>query len=382
MSLTRPPRALIAPCSFKGSLSPSQAARAISRGFTSAIPDASLDLCPLADGGEGTLSVLADCLGAELLRATVRDPLGRATTAQWGWLAEKRTAIIESAQAVGLPLVASHLRDPMRATSHGVAELVQAALDAKARTIWVGLGGSATVDGGVGMLQALGARFFDTANVEIPRRRLTLTWAQSVDLSGLDPRLAEVELLALCDIGGPLLGQRGARLYMPQKGASAAQCDELEWGLKRLADTLQRETGRDVSACSGAGAAGGLGSAFAALGARLVSGTSFVFEAVEIRRRLADCDWVFGGEGRIDEQTLEGKPILALARLAKELDKPFVAMCGSRAGNLAELHGEGLTAALTILPGPTDEGGALNTAADNLERSTYEAARMGFRLRT
>jgi glycerate kinase len=308
------------------------------------------------------LEVLGRALGAELRTARVDDPLGRPVEAVWGWLPERRLAILESAQAVGLPRLRPEERDPVRADTRGVGQLVLEALAAGAQTLWVGLGGSATADAGAGMLQALGARWSPESG--------------ELEVSGLDARLGRTQIVALCDVLGPLLGPRGARLYLPQKGATPEQLDALERRLARLADAAERVSGGRVRDRPGAAAAGGLGAAFAMLGARLVSGTELVFEVVRLRSRLEACDAVIGGEGRLDEQTLEGKPLFSLARLTRELGRPLIALCGSRAADLSALHAAGVTAAFPIGSGPATEPEALAGARLDLERTAEQIGRL------
>ncbi|MFB6286632.1 MAG: glycerate kinase, partial [Candidatus Bipolaricaulia bacterium] len=284
-------RVLIAPAPFKGSLSSIAAADAIARGLRAGWPDAELSTTPLADGGEGTLHVLHSARDGTLERVTVTDPFGRAIEAQLGWL-PGAIAVVEMAQAAGLALMTDEERDPMRASTHGVGESIRKALDGGAREIWIGLGGSATVDGGLGMLQALGAQLLDDAGRPVSGGGQGLRDLASVDLSTLDARLSRTPLKALCDVDSPLLGPQGAQLYMLQKGATTEQCEELASGLARFADLVERDLAGDVRDVAGAGAAGGLGAALTLLGADLVSGSRFVMDALDLDRKLASCDLV------------------------------------------------------------------------------------------
>ncbi len=379
-------RVLIAPTAFKGSLSPLAAAGAIARGLRAALPDsAELVERPLADGGDGTLEVLLHALGGHTRSARVRDPLGREVEAEFGLLETEgqhgRVAVVEMARAAGLARLKPEERDPLRASTYGVGQLVRAALDAQAGEIWLGLGGSATVDGGAGFLKALGAKLLDARGREIPEGGAGLSRLARLDLSTLDPRLRRVRLVALLDVRNPLLGPRGARLYMPQKGATPEQCDALERALARFAEVAHRDLGVDVRGPPGAGAAGGLGAALALLGAELVPGSAFIAEKLGLRSLVQGCDWVIGGEGRVDEQTLEGKALAVLAELAQEAKKPLVVLCGARPPSLDALHelhkaGPGLTALLPIVPGPIALEDAMAQARALLEAAGLELGRL------
>jgi len=365
-------RVLIAPCSFKGSLTAREASRRIASGLRAASPKLETIECPLADGGEGTLEVLLEALGGERRSAKVEDPLGHEIHADYGLSGGGKRAILEAAQAIGLTLLRPEERDPLRASTYGLGQLVKAALDRGVRELWIGLGGSATVDGGAGMLQALGARLISTKGDEIPRGGGGLAELSVLDLSGLDPRLKGVQLTILCDVMSPLLGPRGARLYMPQKGAAPKACEKLELGLGRFAEAAYKATGIDVREIPGAGAAGGLGAAFALIGGKLVSGSEFIIKKLKVEEKLRACDLVIGGEGRVDEQTLEGKGLLALAGIAKHQKRPFIALCGSRSADLRALHQAGVTAIFTILPGPVALEEAISNAAKHLEQTAYQ----------
>ncbi len=361
-------RVLIAPAPFKGSLSSVAAAEAIARGVRAGCPDAELSTTPLADGGEGTLHVLLNARDATSERVTVTDPFGRAVGAQLGWLPGD-IAVVEMAQAAGLTLMTEDERDPMRASSFGVGQLIKAALDEGAREIWIGLGGSATADGGLGMLQALGAKLRDGGGRPVSEGGQGLRELASVDLSTRDARLSRTTLKALCDVDSPLLGPQGARRYMPQKGATPEQGEALASGLARFADLAERELAGDVRDTRGAGAAGGLGAALALLGADLVSGSRFVMDALDIDHELTSCDLVITGEGQIDEQTLAGKTIGALAGRCRSFGRPLVALCGSHSGKLTDLHAQGIDAVFAIVPGPASRDAAMAEAERNLAQT-------------
>jgi len=365
-------RVLVAPCSFKGSLSAKEAAQKIASGLRAASPEIETVLCPLADGGEGTLELLLEALRGEKRPVRVEDPLGREIQAYYGLLPKENTAILETARAVGLTLLSPEERDPLRASTYGVGQLIKAALDQGAEALWIGLGGSATVDGGLGMLQALGAKVLDPYGRVVPPGGQGLFELASIDLSSIDPRIWEVELIVLCDVLSPLLGPKGSQLYMPQKGASPQMCRALEQGLERFCERTKQVAGIDVRELPGAGAAGGLGAALALLGGKLLSGSEFFIKQLRIEGQLKGCDLVISGEGRIDEQTLEGKGIWALARLARVHKKPLIVLCGLRAIELETLHQIGVTAALPIVPGPIPLEEALIQAAENLQETARQ----------
>ena len=311
---------LIAPDSFKGSLTSVDVARALADGWLRARPDDEALLCPLADGGEGTLAAIEAAGGWRRQTTTVRDPLGREIGATWLLSADGRRAAVEMAEASGLSRLALDERDCVAATSVGTGDLLRAALDAGVGSIVLGIGGSATTDGGAGLLTGLGAGATpDPA---------------AVDLGGLDPRLGGVELQVACDVSNPLLGPSGAAaVYGPQKGASPAQVAELDERLARFADAMDAAAGRDERLTPGAGAAGGVGFALLAIQDRLRSfalrpGVDLVMEATDFDARLARADLVITGEGRIDAQTGFGKTALGVAQRAQASGVPCIAVGG------------------------------------------------------
>ncbi len=318
--MTRQLTILIAPDSFKGSLTSVHVARALADGWTRVRPLDTTLLCPLADGGEGTIEAIAASGGWTRQETEVQGPLGRPVRARWLRSTDGSRAIIEMAEASGLSLVPADERDPIAASSHGTGELIRHALDAGVESIVLGIGGSATTDGGAGLLRALGA----VADRDTP----------TVDLAGLDPRLRRVALAVACDVSNPLLGPTGAAaIYGPQKGADQDEVAELERRLADFADALEATTGRHVRDTPGAGAAGGLGFALLAIGDRFASfglrpGIDLVMEATDFDARLARADLVLTGEGRIDAQTGFGKTALGVARRAQAAGVPCIAVGG------------------------------------------------------
>ncbi|WP_224365175.1 glycerate kinase [Hyalangium versicolor] len=320
-------RWLIAPQEFKGTLTASEAAEALRSGLRQEAPEVLLDIAPLADGGPGTVDALLAGTGGERRVLTVQGPLGAPVQAAYALLESGRTAIIEMAAASGLSLLRPEERDPRRASTYGTGELMRAALDTGCSRLIVGLGGSATNDGGAGALTALGYRFLDAEGKQLPQGGAALRRMVRVDTSGAHPRLADVELLAATDVTAPLLGPNGAsRLFGPQKGADPQIVEELEAALAFFAQGLAPEFIR----VPGAGAAGGFAYGLAVLaGANIVSGYGLVAKALHLERRVAVADAVLTGEGRFDRQTALGKGPSALARSGKELGKPVVLFAGS-----------------------------------------------------
>ena len=367
-------RIVIAPDSFKGSLTAAQAAEAMAAGVLRARPDAELFLLPLADGGEGTVEalVLATSGRREFLRVT--GPLGEPIEAVWGRLGpDGDIAVIEMAAAAGLPLVQPDRRDPRRTTTYGVGELMRQAIRAGAKRVVVGLGGSATNDGGAGAMQALGVRFLGATGKPLPE---PITGGDLSSLARIDAgSLADfsgIEVVIASDVTNPLLGPNGASaVYGPQKGADAAIVAELDAALAQYAAILRRDLGRSVADLPGAGAAGGMGAGLMAfLGARMHSGIDLVLDAARFEESAAGADWLLTGEGRIDAQTLHGKTISGLLRRCRPLGLPVLAFGGSvedaAAGPLAAA---GLRAAFPIVSGPMSledavrDGSALLTQA-------------------
>ena len=347
-------KVVIAPDKLKGSLSASSAARAIERGVRRARPDAEILLCPLADGGEGTLEALA----RDIRKTTVTGPLGRPLEARWG-LADAHEAVIEMAEAAGLARTPEAERDPTRTTTYGVGELMRAALDEGVRRIVVGLGGSATTDGGAGMAQALGVVFESAPE---PIGGGDLERIVSIDRAGIDPRLAGVEIVAACDVNDPLLA--AARVYAAQKGATPAQVHALERGLVHLAELVPEAE----PSSPGAGAAGGLGFGLLAFaGAKLVSGAELVLDALGFDQLLEGADLLLTGEGRLDAQSLSGKAAIAAARRARRRGVPAIALCGAIGGDIDRSNAPELTAWFSICEAPVTLDEAQQRAAELLE---------------
>jgi glycerate kinase len=367
---------LIAPTAFKHSLSPLQAAKAIERGLRQALPDAELRLFPIADGGNGTLeSWLAQ--GGQRHELSVHDPLMRPMKAAYGLLPDK-TAIIEMALASGLELLQKKELNPLVASTYGTGELLQAALEQGSRRFIIGMGGSATVDGGAGALMALGIRFLDAKGQVISQGGGSLEKIASIDVSQLDSRWKDCEIVIASDVQNPLLGAEGAAaVFGPQKGASPKELAVLEQNLSHFAEKLA-ETGREIRHLAGTGAAGGLAAGLLAfLGGRIESGIDLLLEYNHFEQHLAEIDLIITGEGQMDSQSLYGKGAIGLARIAKERGVPVIALVGGL--NVADtvLHEAGVTAAFSIVDKPM----ALEKALANAESLMESAAlRLGYML--
>jgi glycerate kinase len=325
-------RIIIAPNAFKGSLSALDAAEAIGEGIRAAAADADLVLVPIADGGDGTVEALVAATQGERRTLRVRGPLGDPVDADYGLIDGGSTAVIEMAKAAGLALVPSAKRDPRITTTYGVGELLQRAYDEGARHFIVGIGGSATNDGGAGMAQALGYHLLDESGHELPPGGLALKRLARIHVGGVHARWKEAEVDVACDVTNPLTGPSGASaVYGPQKGATPAMVAELDAALEHFAEIVRRDLGVDVEQLPGAGAAGGLGAGMVAFtGARLRPGAEMVMEAVRLDERLAGAHLVITGEGRLDSQTARfGKGPAAVARHARRAGIPVVAIGGS-----------------------------------------------------
>lgn len=373
---------VIAPDSFKESLSALEVARAIEAGFRSVFPEACIVCVPVADGGEGTLDAMLAATAGTRLAITVRGPLGTPVTASYGISGDGTTAVIEMAAASGLMLVPSAERNPLITSSYGTGELIRAALDAGARHLILGIGGSATNDAGAGMLQALGARLVDAEGAELPPGGGALSRLARIDRSGLDPRLATCRIEVACDVDNPLTGPRGASaVFGPQKGATPAMVAQLDANLRHFADIIRRDLGAEVDGLPGAGAAGGMGAALIAfLGAALQPGVDIVTRAVDLEAQLVDADLVITGEGRIDSQTPHGKTPIGVARLAKRHGKPVIGIAGCLGKDVDVVYAHGIDAVFSTVVRPCTLAEALAEAAANVEQTARNIA-MALRIR-
>ncbi len=337
---------ILAPDSFKGSLSSTEVALAMEQGVKRVLPGARCFKIPMADGGEGTVQALLDAAGGDLVQCRVKGPLGRRVAAGYGRLADGRTAVVEIAAAAGLALLSDKAKNPLKTTSYGAGELLRHALDRGAKKVIVGVGGSATNDGGAGLAQALGVVFRDARGRIIRQNGAggMLRTIRAIDMTGAHPRLRAAQVLVACDVDNPLCGKRGASaVFGPQKGATPAMVKQLDRNLAHLADVIERDLGMKVGEVAGAGAAGGLGAGLLAFaGAELRSGIEIISKATSIERRLRHADLVITGEGRVDFQTAFGKTPAGIAALAGAYGVPVAAIGGSLADDAGEIFAHGI----------------------------------------
>ena len=347
-------RIILAPDSFKGSASAIRVAEAMQLGLSKVFTDASFKLLPIADGGEGTVDALVCATNGRLMHSRVSDPLNRPITAAWGMLGDGRTAVIEMAAASGLPLLAPKERNPLVTSTYGTGELICAALDSGVKKIILGIGGSATNDGGSGMLHALGIRFLDAAGQVLPHGGAALAGLHTIDMSGVDPRLATVEIAVACDVDNPLCGPKGAScIYGPQKGATPAVVSHLDAALAHFAALAEQATGRHIANSPGAGAAGGLGAGLLFFTpAKLRPGIELVLETIDFDTALAGASLVVTGEGRTDEQTTFGKAPVGVAKAAAKFNIPVICLSGGLGDGYDQLYRCGIDAVVSITPGP------------------------------
>ena len=371
---------VIAIDSFKGSLSTQAAGNAVKEGVLAVYPDAHVTVSPLADGGEGTVDALCAGLGGEIVSAVVTGPLGEPVTAKYGILPDRQTAIIEMAAAAGITLVPPEKRDPLITTTYGVGELILDAIKKHGvRHFIIGIGGSATNDGGAGMLSALGFAFLDKNGLPIPMGAKGLESLSSIDCGSAFPALSECEFHIACDVKNPLCGDNGcSAVYGPQKGATEENIPKMDAWLLRYAQITESATGISARDREGAGAAGGLGFAFLSyLGGVLKSGISLVMEATGLEACIRDADIVVTGEGRLDGQSAMGKAPVGVAALAKKYGKPVIAFAGCVTEGAKRCHDFGIDAYFPILPAPMALSDAM--AEENAVRNLRSTAEEAFR---
>ncbi|MEJ3662277.1 glycerate kinase [Pseudomonas fragi] len=369
---------VIAPDSFKDSLSAEKVADAIAAGLADVMPHAQLVKCPMADGGEGTVEAIVAAGNGQLRRNHVQGPLGAPVEAHWGWLPDSHTAIIEMAEASGLQLLKPEQRNACITSTFGTGELIRAALDAGARRVILAIGGSATNDAGAGALQALGLGLFDAQGNSLPRGGLALAHVARIELAGLDPRLAEVRFEIAADVNNPLCGEHGASaIFGPQKGASAEQVRLLDQALGHFADHCANVLPKDVRHEPGSGAAGGLGfAAKAFFGAQFRAGVEVVAELVGLAEAVKGADLVITGEGRFDAQTLRGKTPFGVASIARAEGVPVVVLAGTLGEDYQALYEHGINAAFAIASGPMTLQDACARAAPLLTDRARDIARL------
>ncbi|HEB0856278.1 glycerate kinase [Citrobacter werkmanii] len=367
---------VIAPDSYKESLSALEVATAIEQGFREIWPDADYVKIPLADGGEGTVEAMVAATAGRLVHVDVTGPLGSNVQAFYGLSGDARSAFIEMAAASGLELVPPGSRNPLKTTSWGTGELIRHALDAGVEHIIIGIGGSATNDGGAGMVQALGARLLDEQNNDIAQGGMGLEALARIDISQLDARLAECRIEVACDVTNPLTGKEGASaVFGPQKGATPEVIARLDQALTHYAHLIDRDLNVEVLELAGGGAAGGMGAAlYAFCGAQLRCGIEIVTDALHLDDCVADADLVVTGEGRIDSQTIHGKVPVGVANVAKRYNKPVIGIAGSLTPDVGVVHEHGIDAVFSVIFTICTLDEALDNASENVRMTARNVA--------
>ncbi len=373
-------RFLIAIDSFKGSLTSMQAGAAVQEAIRMLDKDAQIDLRPLADGGEGTVAAISAGLGGELIHISVTGPLQDKVTAQYCILPDKNTAVLEMAAAAGLALVPAHLRNPLETTTYGVGELIKDAINRGCRHFLIGIGGSATNDGGTGMLRALGFDFLDRNGAPIPLGAKGLAALAAIRTDHVLPQLQECTFRIACDVTNPLCGSNGcSAVFGPQKGATPQMITDMDRWLSHYAERSASVSAKADKNHPGAGAAGGLGFAFLSFtNAKLESGVQIILEETNMERYIQNADVVITGEGRLDGQTVMGKAPIGIAKLAKKHSKKVIAFAGCVTEDAAICNEHGIDAYFPILPGIVSLEEALDpeNAYRNLKNTAYQALRL------
>ena len=369
---------LIAPQSYKGSISAIKVAEAIKQGALNIFPDIKSLIIPVADGGDGTLETLVESTNGIIHNSNATGPLGNSIPVILGTLGDSKTAIIEMARISGLALVPQNKRNPYYTTSYGLGEIIKEALDLGYRKFIIGIGGSATNDGGAGMAQALGAKLTDENKKPIDLGGLALNEITKIDISGIDPRINESEILVACDVNNPLCGPNGASfIYGPQKGASPEMVKTLDDALYHFGSQLIRDTGINIMEIEGSGAAGGIGGGMVGfLNAKLKPGIEIVLDSLDFDKSLKNVDLVITGEGQIDFQTVFSKAPIGVAKHAKKYNIPVIAICGSLGENYQDVHSHGIDAVIPIIPKPMD----LKNASDNAYELIKNTSEQIFRI--
>ncbi|MGF9946809.1 glycerate kinase [Priestia megaterium] len=367
---------VIAPDSFKESLTALRVCEAVEKGIRIHFPNAEISKVPMADGGEGTVQSLVDATGGQIIQAKVTGPLGKEVEAFYGIFGDGKTAVIEMAAASGLHHVPVDKRNPLITTTRGTGELILKALDHKVKHIIIGIGGSATNDGGAGMAKALGAKLLDANGAEMKEGGGSLDQLASIDLTNLDSRLAEVKVEVACDVDNPLTGETGApAVFGPQKGATPDMVKQLDCNLAHYATVIEKEMDIHIQSVPGAGAAGGLGGGLLAfLSAKLKPGVDIVIEATQLENYIKNADLVITGEGRIDGQTIYGKTPIGVAKTAKKHSVPVIAIAGSIGAGSEAVYEHGISALFSVVPGAVDLSEALEKADENIERTAKNVA--------
>lgn len=371
-------RIVVAPDSFKGSVSAVETAKAIEKGIKTVFPEAEVIKVPIGDGGEGTVEALVTATNGKLVYQNVVGPLGNVVKSFWGILGDGETAVIEMAAASGLPLVPVDQKDPRITTTYGTGELIKSALDMGMKKIIVGIGGSATNDGGCGMIQALGGRFLAADGQDLPYGGAALAKLTSIDLSDFDARLDDITIVVACDVDNPLCGPKGASaVYGPQKGATPEIVAELDQALLHFAQKAEAVTGRSVGTQAGAGAGGGIGAGFLFFtNAKLRPGVEIVLEATDFASLVSSARLVITGEGRTDFQTAFGKAPVGVAKIAQAYQVPTICMAGCLGQGHEDVLKEGIDGLMSTVPGPMTLDDCFAGGADLIEQAAARLCRI------
>jgi len=360
---------IIAPDSFKDSLSANAVAGHIVKGIKNVLPNASITQIPLSDGGEGLLEALVRPLNGQFIKVKVKDPLMRNIEAQYGILGDGRTAVIEMATASGLELLKANERNPMITSTYGTGQLIKDALNRECTKIIIGLGGSATNDGGMGMVKALGGKFLNKHGESIGEGGGALKNLQRIDFSELDKRLSYCEIISACDVSNPLTGSQGASMvFGGQKGGNPRDLEELDKNLQHYASVIKSDLGKDIKTVEGTGAAGGTGMGLLSfLDAELKPGIELIIDELQLEKHIKDSDVIVTGEGQIDRQTLYGKTIMGLAKMAQQHHVTVIAIAGKVDNDLEPLYQAGLTAVFSIVNQPMSLQESINQTGELIE---------------
>lgn len=369
---------VLAPDSYKGSLTAKQACEAMEKGIRKVLPDAEIVKIPMADGGEGTVQSLVDATSGTFHTVEVTGPLGQRVQASYGVLGDKETAVLEMAEASGLYLIPAEKRNPLLSTTYGTGELIKSALDEGCRKFIIGIGGSATNDGGMGMAQALGVKFLDKKGNSLPFGGGSLGDLSEINMDDMDPRIQESQFFIACDVDNPLCGPQGASfIFGPQKGATPGMAQQLDDGLAHFAEIIARDLGKFVADLPGAGAAGGLGAGLVAfLDANLKRGIEIVTETVKLREQLQGVDLLFTGEGQCDGQTVRGKTPFGVAKIANQAGVPVVFIVGRIGAGSEILYEYGIKSIFSMVDGPMTVEEAMGQAYDLLTKSAERIMRI------
>lgn len=369
---------IVAPDSFKGSMSAVDVANAMEKGILSVFTDAQVIKLPIADGGEGTTETLVSATGGHFMKTEVMGPLGNAVEAVWGILGDGKTAVLEMAAASGLTLITKEERNPQITTTYGTGQLIKAALDQGIRKLIIGIGGSATNDGGSGMARALGVKFLDSEGQELPHGGAALGRLAKIDISQIDKRLDETTILVASDVDNPLCGPKGASaVYGPQKGATPIMVEELDQALKNYALLAEQTVAKDVLVRPGAGAAGGLGAGLMLFTpAQLRPGVQLVLEVTGFEEKVKLADFVITGEGRTDFQTAHGKAPVGVAQAAQKYNVPTLCISGGLGTGAEDVYTKGIEGLMSIVPQPMDLEECINFAEKLIQEATIRLCRI------